>query len=257
MWLSLLFKASVRHTHTLTNTNHTKVPLIISLLTRRLWDIKIQNFICLEVEKLLNCHRVQNPKKKPKPTPTPSPPAPPTTRLLLSRSLAVFKSCKSSVWPTLEVKKFCDSRVRRLVWLALPRPSPLTPCAVRSFVRLIDSSTKIHVNLHISNWNNSTITRTQRTHTDIWCIYVILFASASQERDPNTQIASPCKQSWENCERFPACDNRNLQTSSWCCLFWHLIKSNQRVALMRKYFIVSVLVSVPLSRFVSLTPLAA
>lgn len=80
-------------THTLayTNTNHTKVPLIISLLTRRLWDIKIQNFICLEVEKLLNCHRVQNPQKKPKST-TPTPSAPPTTRLLLSRSLALSLS---------------------------------------------------------------------------------------------------------------------------------------------------------------------
>lgn len=165
MWLSLLFKASVRHTRTraYTNTNHTKVPLIISLLTRRLWDIKIQNFICLEVEKLLNCHRVQNPQKKPKPTPTPSA-YNSCASLSLSRCLQIMQIICVTHFGSQEILRLtCPS-----TGLArLPRPSPLTPCAVRSFVRLIDSSTKIHVNLHISNWNNSTITRTQSTHTDI------------------------------------------------------------------------------------------
>lgn len=168
------------HTHTraYTNTNHTKVPLIISLLTRRLWDIKIQNFICLEVEKLLNCHRVQNPQKKPKPTPTSS--APPTTRLLLSRSLAVFKSCKSSVWPTLAVKKFCDSRVRRLVWLAhhAPRLSRLALSGRSSGLSTVARKFMLICTFRIGT--TAQLHAHTATHTDIWCIYAIpaiLFAS--------------------------------------------------------------------------------
>lgn len=113
-----------------------------------------------------------------------------------------------------------------------PLPARLPACSVCPSVWLIDSSTKIHVNLHISKWNSSTITH---THTHIW----YLNPSRTWPKYTNSHAALHAKQSWESCQRFQLWYVRNLPSpissifnlQSWecrCCLFWHLIKRNHR-----------------------------